>query len=99
MFNKIKAIKDLRDQAKQMQSVMEETVVVGEGGHGKVKVRMNGSQMVLSVDVEESALENKGKLEDAIKDAINDAVKQVQKAMMEKMKESGGMDMFKNLGL
>ena len=99
MFNKIKAIKDVRDQAKQMQGMMEETVVVGEGGRGQIKVRMNGSQMVLSVDIEEGALENKSKLQDGIKDAINDAVKQVQKAMMERMKESGGMDMFKNLGL
>lgn len=99
MFNKIKAIKDLRDQAKQMQSMMEDITVTGEGMRGGIKIRMNGSQTVLSVDIEAEAMEQKGKLEEGVKDAVNDAIKQVQKAMMEKMKESGGMDMFKNMGL
>lgn len=98
MFNKIKAVKDLRSQAKAMQSELDEIMEEGTAAHGKVRVMLNGNQKVLAVKIDDSMLEKKGKLEDAVKDALNDAVKKVQRKMAMKMKDMGGLDMLKNLG-
>ena len=100
MFNKIKAIKDLRTQAKQMQNKLEEVVVEGSGAWGKVKVKINGNQKILAVDLAEDILGDKEKLETGIKDAFNDAFKKMQKEMAGKMKDLGGLqDMMKNIGM
>ncbi len=98
MFSKIKAVKDMRDQAKQMQSAMEEVVVEGSGAWGKVKTRMNGNQRILDVQIDDEMLKDRAKLQDAVKDAVNDAVKKLHAQMATKIKDMGGLDMLKNLG-
>jgi DNA-binding YbaB/EbfC family protein len=96
MFNKIKAIKDLRSQAKTMQSELEQ--IQKEGSAKGVTVTINGNQKVLSVSIDEDMLDNKNKLEEACKDAFNNAVKAIQKDMAMKMKDMGGLDMLKDMG-
>ncbi len=98
MFNKIKAIKNLRDQAKQMQSVMSEVRAEGTAAWGKVKVVLNGNQQVLDVQIEEEVLSNRAKAQDAVKDAFNDAMKKLHTEMAGKLKDMGGLDMLKGLG-
>lgn len=93
MFNKLKQVKDLRDKAKQLQSVLSEVKVEGAAAWGKVKVAMDGNSQVQSVDIDEEMLGDKGKLEAAMKDAYNDALKKAQRKMVEKMKESGNLNM------
>ena len=99
MFSKLKQIKDLRDQAKSIQSVLAEIHVEGSAAWGKVKITMNGNQEMQSVQIDDELLTQKAKLEEAIKEATNDAIKKVQKEMAGKMKDMGGMDAFKNLGM
>lgn len=100
MFSKIKAIKDLRDQAKQMQNAMEEITADGSAAWGKVKVSMNGNQRILSIDIDDELLSDKAKLVSAIIEAHAEAVKNLQKEMASKMKDMGGLqDMMKNLGM
>ena len=99
MFSKLKQIKDLRDQAKSIQSVLAEIHVEGSAAWGKVKITMNGNQEMQSVQIHDELLTQKAKLEEAIKEATNDAIKKVQKEMAGKMKDMGGMDAFKNLGM
>jgi DNA-binding YbaB/EbfC family protein len=99
MFNKIKAIKDLRDQAKKIQSGLAEISVEGEAAWGKVKIKIDGNQQVLEVKINEEMLKEKAKLEEAVKEAANDAIKKIQKQMAGKMKELGGLDALKNLGM
>lgn len=99
MFNKIKAIKDLRDQAKKIQSGLSEISSEGAGAWGKVKVTIDGNQQILSVAIDEEMMKDKAKLEDAVKEATNDAIKHVQKKMAEKMKEMGGLGALKDLGM
>ncbi len=98
MFSKLKTIKNLRSQAKQMQNTMEGVIAVGEAAWGKLKITLNGNQRVLSVEIADELLANKIKLEEAIKEAFADATKKVQREMAGKMKDLGGMDLFKNLG-
>jgi len=99
MFNKIKAIKDMRTQAKKLQSGLSEITAEGEAAWGKVKIKIDGNQQILEVKIDDELLKDKTKLQDAIKEAINDAVKKIQRQMAFKMKEMGGLDALKNLGL
>ena len=52
MFNKLKQYKELRDQAKRMQSALaEETITVERGG---VKIVINGNMEITSVNINEN---------------------------------------------
>jgi len=96
MFSKLKQFKDLRSQAKQMQGMLAQESAEGQAAWGKVKVKINGNQEVLSVEIDPELLspDNKGKLEETIKEATNEAIKKVQRIMAEKIKNSG-MDLSK----
>ncbi len=94
MFQKLKQYKDLRDQSKQAQNVLEKETVHADAAGGKIGVVMDGNQKILSIDIDESLLapENKSKIETGIKDAIESAMKKLQRVMMQKMK-SGELEM------
>jgi len=86
MFNKLKQIKDLRDQAKVMQNALSgESVTVNKKG---LTVVMNGNMEITSVKINEEI--TKDRLETLIKENTNDAIKQIQKVMAKKMQEMGG---------
>jgi len=91
MFSKLKQFKELRDQAKQMQNVLAQESAEGLAEWGKVKIKINGNQEVLSVSIDPELLatDKKEKLESAIKEASNDAIKKVQRIMADKMRQSG----------
>ena len=87
MFNKLKQIKDLRSQAKQMQSALaDESVTIEKNGN---KVVMNGNleitELIVNMELQKESLEN------ILKESINEAVKKVQKLMAKKMQEMGGL--------
>lgn len=98
MFSKIKAVKDLRDQAKQMQETMGAVIVEGQAAWGKVKISMNGNQQILNVEIDEELLKDKAKLQEAVKECFNDGMKKLHTQMAGKLKDMGGLDMLKNLG-
>jgi nucleoid-associated protein EbfC len=89
MFNKLKNIKDLRDQAKQIQSQLAEVTEEGSGAWGKVKIVMNGNQEVISVTIDSEIQNDLEKIQNGVKEATNDAVKKVQRAAAMKMQQSG----------
>lgn len=87
MFNKLKQIKDLRSQAKQMQNALaNEKVTVEKSG---VIVTMNGNMEVIKLEIKEDL--SKEAIQDKTKDAFNEAVKKTQKIMAQKMQEMGGL--------
>jgi len=98
MFSKLKQFKDLRDQAKTLQSALSGESAEGTAEWGKIKVTLNGNQEVISVviDPELMATDNKSKVEKGIAQATNEGIKKVQKIMAEKMKTMGNLD-FGNL--
>lgn len=97
MFNKIKQIKDMRDQSKMMKAMLDEVVIVGQGMGGRVMITVNGSHETLGVKIDEEL--DRSKIEAGVKDALNDVNSKLQVELMKKMKEMGGLDAFKNLGL
>ena len=95
MFNKLKQIKDLRDQAKEMQNALSEILVVGKAKGGKVMITIDGNQKVQGVQIDEEI--DRAQIADGVKDAFNDASKQLHKEMAVKMKDMGGLDAFKDM--
>lgn len=86
MFNKLKQIKDLRSQAKQMQDALaQETITVEEHG---VKIIMNGNMEVLEITVNSV---NSPSFEKDLKNCFNEAIKKTQKLMAQKMYQMGGL--------
>ncbi|MFC1613447.1 YbaB/EbfC family nucleoid-associated protein [Patescibacteria group bacterium] len=98
MFNKLKQFKDLRNQAKQMQSALSEETSEGSGGWGKVKITMDGNMEIKKIDIDDDIMDNKQKLADAFKDAHKEAMKKIQKVMAKKMQEMGGLGNFPGMG-
>lgn len=87
MFSKLKQFRDLRSQAKTMQSALaEETVTEEKNG---VKVVLNGNMEVMSVNLNENL--NISAQENAVKDCVNSAVKRAQKLMAKKLQDMGGL--------
>ncbi len=88
-------------QAQKMQKKMEELqeqaaneVVEVTSGGGMVKVKMNGKQELLSIELEKEIInpEDPEMLQDLIAAAVNEAVKKTQALMQERMSElTGGM--------
>lgn len=91
MFNKLKNIKDLRSQAKNIQDELAKETATAEAAWGKVKVTINGNQEVLQVEIAPEMMDNKEKLEEALKEAFNSSVKKVQRAAAMKMQQMGGL--------
>ena len=93
MFNKLKQFKDMRDQAKTMQSALEKESVTVKSAGDKVILSMDGNLMMTGLAIDEELLDpsKKEKLQDAIKEAHKDAIKKIQRIMAMKMKEMGGL--------
>ncbi len=90
MFNKLKQIKDLRDQAKKIQSVLGDEMIEHETKG--VKITMDGNQKVHTIIVSDELLQDKTRMEASLVDAVNETVKKVQKAMALKLQQSGDFD-------
>jgi nucleoid-associated protein EbfC len=95
MFNKIKQLKDLRDQANTMKQALAQETVSAEADHGRVSLVMDGNQEVLAVSIAPELLqpEKKEEVEKAVKEAANDAVKKSQRAMAQKIQGMGGLNL------
>lgn len=90
MFNKLKQIKDLRSQAKTMQTALaSETITHEKSG---VSITMDGNMTVMNLTI---ADKNISDLERVLADCYNEAIKKAQKLMAKKMQEMGGLP---NLG-
>jgi len=62
----------------------------GSAGFGKVKVTINGVQEILNVEIDDSVIGDKEKLQDLVKEATNDAIKKIQRQMATKMRGQMG---------
>ncbi|MFZ6035781.1 MAG: YbaB/EbfC family nucleoid-associated protein [Patescibacteria group bacterium] len=95
MFNKIKDLKHLRDQAQQIKTALREETVHADAAHGSVQMVMDGNQEVLSVEIAEELLtaDRKADLEQAVREVTNDAIKKAQRVMAHKMQSMGGLNM------
>lgn len=94
MFSKLNEIKDLRNQAKQLQDQLSQETVQADSSGGKINLIMDGNQKIVNIEISEELLrpEEKDNLEKGIKEAHNEAMKKVQRLMAQKM-QSGDFQM------
>jgi hypothetical protein len=101
MFDKLKDLGGLMQQAQAMQQKVQELQaelerleLVGEAGAGLVKVTANGKNETRRVDIDVSLLkpDDKGVVEDLIVAACNDARTRVEDLVQERMRSlTGGL--------
>jgi DNA-binding YbaB/EbfC family protein len=101
MLNKYKKFKELKKQAKTMETELATVISEGSAAWNKVKITINGNRNLIDVKIDKSMMspENKDALQSAIKDAFKDATgTKFQMKLAKKMQEMGGLDALKNLG-
>jgi nucleoid-associated protein EbfC len=101
MFDKLKDLGGLMQQAQQMQQKMKELQdelgkleIVGVSGAGLVKVTVNGKNETRRLDIDASLFktEDKGVVEDLIVAAANDARGKVEQVVQDQMRAiTGGL--------
>ena len=101
MFDKLKDLGGLMQQAQQMQQKMKELQdqlerleIVGSSGAGLIRVTVNGKNETRRVEIDASLFkpEDKGVVEDLIVAAANDARGKVEEMVQEKMRDlTGGL--------
>jgi len=101
MFDKLKDLGGLMQQAQAMQqkmqelqSVLEGLEITGASGAGLVKVTVNGKNETRRVEIDPSLFvpADKGVVEDLIVAAANDARAKVEQTVAEQMRSlTGGM--------
>ena len=91
MFNKLKQFKEMRSQAKTLQSALADEVVNGE--KGGVKLTINGNMEVTKLELGNASTAD---LQKILPSLFNDTIKKAQRLMAEKIQAMGGM---KNFGM
>ncbi len=93
MFDKIKQLKDLRDQAHQLKTILEQEHITTTAAGGKITLVMNGNQDIVTLDIDETlcAPTHKEDLQNGIKDAYADALRKVHQLMADTMRKTGGL--------
>jgi DNA-binding YbaB/EbfC family protein len=101
MFDKLKDLGGLMQQAQQMQQKMQELQaelerqeIVGSSGAGMVKVTVNGKGETRRIEIDASLFkpDDKGIVEDLIVAAANDARAKVEATVQERMRSiTGGL--------
>src|SRR6188768_4466225 len=101
MFDKLKDLGGLMQQAQamqqkmqEMQATLEQLEIVGSSGAGLVKVTVNGKNETRRIEIDASLFkpEDKGVVEDLIVAAANAARGKVEAVVQEQMKQiTGGL--------
>ena len=92
MFDKMKALMDMRKMMQEVKQQLENTAFEIESSDGLVKITMNGSQEVKEVKINAHSQDQLA-LEKAFKDTFNRAVKHSQEIAAGKMKDATGLNL------
>ena len=96
MGNLMKQAQKLQSKMLKLQEELAERTVETASGGGMVKVRANGRQQILSIEIEKEVVdpEDVEMLQDLILAAVNDALMKSQEMVSTEMnKLTGGMNM------
>jgi DNA-binding YbaB/EbfC family protein len=87
MFDQLKNLKQLRDQAKTIQQSLASEKIVGEAVRGLVKITMTGDQEIQDVFIDSQLLapENQVQLQNAIKEALDQCFHELKSLMIRKV--------------
>jgi DNA-binding protein YbaB len=94
MFDKVKDLYKLKQQASALQKTLGDTIVEATSPDGLIAVEISADMKVRSVSIDPSYLapERKENLEFQLKNVLASAMTQAQQVAANKMKEMGGLD-------
>lgn len=92
MLDKLKNMFEAQKKMKDIQKKLEDMSIEHKTASGKIKLRMNGAQRVVSIDIDEDFLipGMKTRLETELCDCLNSASEKVQKLAAEEFKTAMG---------
>jgi nucleoid-associated protein EbfC len=88
----MKALQDMQKRLAKAEEDLKERIVEGSAG-GAVKVGVNGTQEIVYVKIDESALADKSMLEDMLAAAANQALEKSKKMRETEMAKVTGLSM------
>ena len=88
IFDKLKDINEMRKQAKQIELMLAQETITGQSSGGKIKIVIDGNQVVKSVEVDPSVAGDKSEVARHIRSALEDLFAKHKKALQSKF---GGM--------
>ena len=93
MSKLLKQAQSVLQEFEKVQNLLSDMIIEGESGGGMVKVKVNGKQEVLELNIDETTMEeDKEVIEDLIVSALNKALSKAQIDSQEKMNSvAGGM--------
>ena len=93
MSKLLKQAQSVQQEIEKVQNELSDMIIEGESGGGMVKVKVNGKQEVLELNIDETTMEeDKEIIEDLIVSALNKALSKAQTDSQEKMNSvAGGM--------
>jgi nucleoid-associated protein EbfC len=94
MFDKMKQLMDMQRKMQEIKRELENTDFEAASPDGLIKIIMNGSQEVKTVNIQGdlSSIE-KENLEKTIKDTYNRAIKRSHEIATQKMKDISGLNL------
>lgn len=93
MLNKLKKLKDLRSQAKELQNKLAEETVTVKAARDRIVLTLDGNMKLVGLAIDDELM-SPGKKDDLIeglKKAHEEATKKMQRVLATKMQEMGGM--------
>jgi DNA-binding protein YbaB len=93
MFDKVKELMELKKKADQLKKELE-AVVIEVNDVRPIKVKINGAQIVQSIEIDESLLNptQKNRLQMDLLRSVNTGIKKSQQAAANKMKNMPGFN-------
>ena len=93
MSKLLKQAQSVQQEIEKVQNELSDMIIEQESGGGMVKVKVNGKQEVLELNIDETTMEeDKEVIEDLIVSALNKALSKAQTDSQEKMNSvAGGM--------
>lgn len=84
IFDKLKDVNEMRKQAKQIESLLGAELIVGQSGGGKIKITIDGNQVVKSVEVDSTVAGDKSEVARHIRAALEDLNSKHKKMLQSK---------------
>ena len=94
MFDKVKDLYKLKQQASALQKALGQTIIEATSPDDLIKVEISADMKVKSISIDPSYLapERKEQLEFQLKNVLASAMAQAQQVAANKMKEMGGLE-------
>ena len=99
MFDMMKMMGKIKEAQEKMKLVNEELAQIkikSESGAGLVKVEINGKKELISIDIDESILNERDMVQDLVVAATNKGLKEIDIKIKNHMKEKTG-DIIPNI--